>query len=427
MPSPHKRVGIFNPEDENDMEEILKLLDCSDIEFSSDDDDELAEIQNRKSNQPGGESNSDTDNDEDIDHSVPAPSASGDQSTAPASNSRGRTFWMKKPFPKKPDPPGAVERADVLIVDRVRDAASASVIALPSTAEPYVVSRLKSRIDQLAAFIAAFGHPLMASVVLPHVKATDRLPRVVLADTLLEVPLFNGIIALTSTATAGAGPHAVGRETHGEITLMVTCDLALQPGRLFVVMDRISGLCFFVDTGAEVSILPASKEGCSSEKRGPTLHAANCASIITYGLWSLTLDLRLRRRFRRVVIVADVSRLILGPDFLSHFDLDMSFCDARFPRTRRCKGASHNLLIGPYCGVHKRPKSATILLNGREGVASLEHLKPAYLETLPHELQADVANVSNNGYNVMTTSHALATRPFCHVWVAAPVSTNAAA
>lgn len=95
------------------MEEILKLLDSSDIEFSSDDDDELAEIQNRESNQPGGKSNSD--NDEDIDHSVPAPSASGDLSTNPASNGRGRTFWMKKPFPKKPDPPGAVEGADVLV------------------------------------------------------------------------------------------------------------------------------------------------------------------------------------------------------------------------------------------------------------------------------------------------------------------------
>ncbi|KAH7945339.1 hypothetical protein HPB49_009797 [Dermacentor silvarum] len=105
--------GIFNPEDENYMEEILKLLGSSDIEFSSDDADELAEIQTRESNQPGGESNSD--NDEDIDHSVPAPSASGDQSTNPASNGRGRTFWMKKPFPKKPDPPGAVEGADVLV------------------------------------------------------------------------------------------------------------------------------------------------------------------------------------------------------------------------------------------------------------------------------------------------------------------------
>lgn len=95
------------------MEEILKLLDSSDIEFSSDDDDELAEIQNRESNQPGGESNSD--NDEDIDLSVPAPSASGDQSTTLASNSRDRTFWMKKSFPKKPDPRGAVERADILV------------------------------------------------------------------------------------------------------------------------------------------------------------------------------------------------------------------------------------------------------------------------------------------------------------------------
>lgn len=58
----------------------------------------------------------------------------------------------------------------------------------------------------------------MTTVVFPHVKATEHLPRVVPVHAVLEVHLFAGIIALTSTAPAGAGPHAVGRETHREIT-----------------------------------------------------------------------------------------------------------------------------------------------------------------------------------------------------------------
>ncbi|KAH6927406.1 hypothetical protein HPB50_003268 [Hyalomma asiaticum] len=57
----------------------------------------------------------------------------------------------------------------------------------------------------------------MTSVVFPHVNATERLPRVVLAHAVLEVHLFAGTIALTNTVPAGAGPNAVGPETHREI------------------------------------------------------------------------------------------------------------------------------------------------------------------------------------------------------------------
>lgn len=114
----------------------------------------------------------------------------------------------------------------------------------------------------------------------------------------------------------------VGKRTARSLT--AACDLALQPGRLFVVMDRISGLRFLVDTGAEVSVLPSSQRDRASKSPGPTLRAANSTSIATYGLRSLTLDLGLRRTFRWVFIVADVHQPILGSDFLTHFDLDVS-------------------------------------------------------------------------------------------------------
>ena len=92
-----------------------------------------------------------------------------------------------------------------------------------------------------------------------------------------------------------------------------------QPGsRLFYVMDTNTRKQFLVDTGAAVSVFPASK----SHKNKPStfaLQAANGSRIATYGQQSLTLDLGLRRSCRWVFIIADVATPILGADFLHHF------------------------------------------------------------------------------------------------------------
>nr|XP_050031709.1 uncharacterized protein LOC126527909 [Dermacentor andersoni] len=94
-------------------------------------------------------------------------------------------------------------------------------------------------------------------------------------------------------------------------------------------MDRICGMRFLVETGAEVSVLPRSKRDHGSKSPSPTLREANYSSIATYGLRSVTLDLGLRRTFRWVFVVVDVNQPILGYDFLSHFDLDVNM--------RRCR------------------------------------------------------------------------------------------
>ena len=90
--------------------------------------------------------------------------------------------------------------------------------------------------------------------------------------------------------------------------------------RLFVT-DTNSGLRFLVDSGAEISVLPPTSGERRSSLRGAPLYAANGASICTYGQSSLTLNLGLRRAFRWVFIVADVTHPILGADFLSNFHL----------------------------------------------------------------------------------------------------------
>ena len=103
--------------------------------------------------------------------------------------------------------------------------------------------------------------------------------------------------------------------------LMATSSAGLQESRLFYVIDRSTKLKFLVDTGAEVSAVPRSHAQQKYLCQGPSLQAVNNTTIATFGTCSLTLDLGLRRTFRWVFIIADISKPILGADFLKHYGL----------------------------------------------------------------------------------------------------------
>ena len=85
--------------------------------------------------------------------------------------------------------------------------------------------------------------------------------------------------------------------------------------------DEVSGCSFLVDTGADISVFPASIE----EKRSPAsalsnLVAANGSTIALFGSKSLKLSfpsVNLVHRFR----IADVSKPILGSDFFARTGL----------------------------------------------------------------------------------------------------------
>lgn len=88
--------------------------------------------------------------------------------------------------------------------------------------------------------------------------------------------------------------------------------------RLFV-NDSNNHLRFLVDTGANISVLPATKRKMKPTK--DILYAANGTNIKTYGEKTLELNLGLRRPLRCTFIVADVQKPILGADFLRHHNL----------------------------------------------------------------------------------------------------------
>ena len=90
---------------------------------------------------------------------------------------------------------------------------------------------------------------------------------------------------------------------------------------LFTIFDNSTGLRFFIDTGAEVSVIPVGSKKHSLRAANFTIQAANSTEIKTYGQRSLTLDLGLRQQFSWQYIVANVRHPIIGIEFLTHFGL----------------------------------------------------------------------------------------------------------
>ena len=89
---------------------------------------------------------------------------------------------------------------------------------------------------------------------------------------------------------------------------------------LLYIYDNMSRLRFLVDTGADVSVLPAL---ASQRSLPPALHlyAANGTKIPVYLRKTVQLDFNLGRAFEWTFYVGNVSKAILGADFLKHFNL----------------------------------------------------------------------------------------------------------
>lgn len=101
---------------------------------------------------------------------------------------------------------------------------------------------------------------------------------------------------------------------------MAADDCPASNGRLFVV-DQHSKTQFLVDTGSDLCVYPRS---ALRQPRSPTdyqLCAANGTPIETFGFIELNLNLGLRRNFPWRFIVANVTKAIIGVDFLSTYNL----------------------------------------------------------------------------------------------------------
>ena len=87
------------------------------------------------------------------------------------------------------------------------------------------------------------------------------------------------------------------------------------------VVDKKSGQSYLVDTGAEVSVYPASLHDRQTPHPSTTLSAANGTSIRTWGKRSISLALGPKRHYTHEFYIADVMRPILGADFFTAHEL----------------------------------------------------------------------------------------------------------
>ena len=93
---------------------------------------------------------------------------------------------------------------------------------------------------------------------------------------------------------------------------------------LFRIYDFASGVNFLVDTGSQISILPASKWDCEHRSKGSSLVAANGTAIASFGNRLMTLHFGVKS-FKWNFMVADVTQPILGVDFLCAHSLLVDF------------------------------------------------------------------------------------------------------
>ena len=87
--------------------------------------------------------------------------------------------------------------------------------------------------------------------------------------------------------------------------------------RLFIYRDFISGISFLIDTGAAVSVYPASGPDVTATPSTSILVAANGTPIETFGEQSLPVTMG-QLKISWPFLLARVTRAILDANFLHH-------------------------------------------------------------------------------------------------------------
>ena len=102
-------------------------------------------------------------------------------------------------------------------------------------------------------------------------------------------------------------------------SLVASTDLPSISSRLLTIQDPLSRLIYLIDTGAEISVMPPRPEDCSHSPDNVKLQAANGSSIQTFVRRSVKVELGLAKSFTWNFTIADVTKPIIGADFLRYY------------------------------------------------------------------------------------------------------------
>lgn len=141
-----------------------------------------------------------------------------------------------------------------------------------------------------------------------------------------------------------------------------TADGSQGTRRLFM-QDRITGQLFLIDTGSDITAVPATTDELKRVSAFQ-LFAANKTKIATYGQKVLNINLGLRRSMTWLVRIADIPYGIIGADLLAHYniqvDVGLKCIIDRITGLRAC-GAFGMATIVEISAINKDDPYATLL------------------------------------------------------------------
>lgn len=187
--------------------------------------------------------------------------------------------------------------------------------------------------------------------------------------------------------------------------------------RLFIT-DLNTTDRYLIDTGADVSIFPATAQRKTKQPSSYNLYAANGTPIKTYGREIKSLNLGLRRQFTWEFLIAEVTRPIIGADFLAAFGLVIDLKNKRIiDQSTKLNASCHAIQTSDYERINTivegsafsdilnefkdltkpskigQPTSTSskvthqIITNGQPVHAKARRLNPKMLEIARHEFQ----------------------------------------
>ncbi|GFT35372.1 hypothetical protein TNCV_274961 [Trichonephila clavipes] len=184
---------------------------------------------------------------------------------------------------------------------------------------------------------------------------------------VIVISHFINVIALNQKHTSSAGTITnlaqqlknvtlhVNSQKRVRLGIMATTALPRNSRRLFI-RDRRTNVTFLIDTGSDVSIIPATKTQRQNNSQ-MTLSAANTSPIHVYTTQTLSLDLGLRRIFQWTFLVGNVSTPIIGADFLYNFRLVPDISNSRIHSIKTVSGDSvYHELLRKFPDITKPPR-----------------------------------------------------------------------
>nr|VZI01885.1 unnamed protein product [Spirometra erinaceieuropaei] len=189
---------------------------------------------------------------------------------------------------------------------------SISALSTPSNPPASLVSQLEIELNKLADDIAALQKPTVSASSrsqpqpsTPHVQSSHSASPNAAATCWYHTTFGAKDRRCVSPCSFTFKQNTRVKPVSRKVSATNLSDSS-NPGHTFYVRDTRSGRRFFVDTGAQLSVIPPTPADRRCPNPGLFLQAVNTSPITTFGTCSLSLDIGLRRLF---------------PYFLAAFDL----------------------------------------------------------------------------------------------------------